>query len=231
MKTLSIKNWDTWQTYRKDRGAPPWIKVHRCLLTHIKWASLSDAEKGHILSIWIVGADRGGEIPNCPKTIRKICQLDTEPNLRKFIELGFLVSNGSQDDATMTPQERQDDAPEKRREEKRREEYMSALDAYQAVAKRCGLTRVQKMSEQRKAKLQARLKDCGGLDGWNSALSKIEQSDFCKGINKEGWKADFDFLLQESSFIKLIEGKYDNRQINNKPKQKPLPQVAMLNLQ
>ena len=47
------------------------------------------------------------------------------------------------------------------------------------------------------------------LDEWKQAFAAIERSPFLKGENKTGWRASFDFLLQPSSFTKLIEGQYD----------------------
>lgn len=91
MKKLRVHDWGVWQTFRTDRGAPPWIKVHRSLMTSQKWASLSDAEKGQLISMWIVAADNAGDIPADPFFLRKICQLDAEPDLEKFISLGFLT--------------------------------------------------------------------------------------------------------------------------------------------
>jgi len=117
---LHIANWDKWQSYRSDRGTPPWIKVHRKLMSNPQWAMLSDAEKGQLLSLWIVAADKNGEIPSSPTILKKICLLDKNPNINKFIELGFILSNGKQDDANMTSSGRQDDTPEERRVEKNR---------------------------------------------------------------------------------------------------------------
>lgn len=124
---MKIKDWDVWQSYRKDRGAPPWIKVHRSLLSNQKWAVLSDAEKGQIISMWIVAADNNGELPDDAKILRKICQLDDIPDVKKFKELGFFVDDGNQCDANVTPKCQQHDAPEEirgdqSRVEKRREE-------------------------------------------------------------------------------------------------------------
>ncbi len=115
--TLSVVNWDRWQSYRKDRGTPPWIKVYRNLLTNVEWSNLSDAEKGQLISIWIVAADKKGIIPSDPKILRKFCQLDDAPNIRKFIELGFLSTSCQPDDNQMTHQRR---GEEKRVEERRR---------------------------------------------------------------------------------------------------------------
>lgn len=86
-----------------------------------------------------------------------------------------------------------------------------AVKAYNAMADRAGLAQVQKLHDTRKAKLRARLKDCGGLEGWSVALAKVEASPFLTGQNDRGWRADFDFLMRESSFTKLMEGAYDGR--------------------
>ena len=120
--TLKIKNWDRWQSYRKDRGQPPWIKIHRCVMRNPEWVSLSDAERGQLVSIWLLAADRDGVIPASPEIIQKLCFMDGVPNLNKFIELDFIKSNGCHVDANLTPTRRQCDQPEKSREEKNREE-------------------------------------------------------------------------------------------------------------
>lgn len=85
-----------------------------------------------------------------------------------------------------------------------------AVLAWNAMASEIGLPTVQRMTEQRKKRLAARLRDCGGIDGWNTAIGKIRGSPFCRGETGT-WRADFDFVLQESSFVKLMEGKYDGR--------------------
>lgn len=46
-------------------------------------------------------------------------------------------------------------------------------------------------------------------------FKKAEQSDFCKGL-KGDWKADFEFLINKNNLVKVLEGKYDNRE---KPKE------------
>jgi hypothetical protein len=91
--------------------------------------------------------------------------------------------------------------------------YAQAFDFFQVMARRANLPVPAKLSDSRKAKLKARLKDCGGLEGWQIACAKVEASEFCTG--KTGWVADLDFMLQESSFNKIMEGSYDNRTHNN----------------
>jgi hypothetical protein len=89
-KFVMVHDWDTWQTFRNDRASPPWIKIHRKLMTCQKWASLTDAEKGQLVSIWIAAADNGGCLPKDPVVIKKICQLDNAPDIENFIRLGLI---------------------------------------------------------------------------------------------------------------------------------------------
>ena len=92
-----------------------------------------------------------------------------------------------------------------------------AVADYNAMAEKTGLPKVQSLTETRRKKLAHRLKECGGLDGWRAALQKVAASDFLTGKKVE-WRADFDFMLQASSFTKIMEGSYDN-----KPATQPKP--------
>lgn len=89
-KWLRVRNWDRHQSYRRDRGQPPWIKLHRALLRDEDWIELSDAERGQLSAMWLLAADRNGLITSRAATIKKLCQLDSEPDIKKFISLGFL---------------------------------------------------------------------------------------------------------------------------------------------
>lgn len=98
MEYLKITNWAKWQTYRKDRGQPPWIKIHRRLLRNPEWVSLTDSEKGQLISIWLLAADHDGEIPDNEEMVRMLCFIKEPLNLNKFIDLGFIESAGCHDD-------------------------------------------------------------------------------------------------------------------------------------
>jgi len=111
MEYLKITNWDKWQTYRKDRGQPPWIKIHRRVMRNPEWVALSDAERGQLVSLWLLAADHDGVIPASLELLQKICFMSEPLNINKFIELGFLSDNGCQPDATVTPERRQDVTP------------------------------------------------------------------------------------------------------------------------
>ena len=89
-------------------------------------------------------------------------------------------------------------------------EIRSAFDEYNLLAERIGLPSAKILTDKRRSGLKARLSECGGLAGWRDALARVEASPFLTGKVKD-FKADLDFLLQPSSFAKLIEGKYDDK--------------------
>lgn len=83
------------------------------------------------------------------------------------------------------------------------------MEAWQERMVPLGFPRIAKMTGQRERMLNARLKD-STLDEWLRVFDALERSNFCRGENDRGWKADFDFLLQPKSFTGLLEGKYDH---------------------
>jgi hypothetical protein len=83
-----------------------------------------------------------------------------------------------------------------------------AVAAWNELAVECDLSRVQVLTDTRKRSLAQRLEECGGIEGWRVALGKVRSNPFLRGKNKQGWKASFDFLLQQSSFTKLMEDGY-----------------------
>jgi len=101
---------------------------------------------------------------------------------------------------------------------KKQDHVSEALKAYSDLASRCGLPAVRVLNDARKRKLASLLK-AHGLPVWLEALAKVEASDFCLG-RKGDFRADLDFLLQQQSFTRLLEGRYDNRD-SAKPSEPP----------
>lgn len=117
MTWIRIRKWDKWQTYRKDRGQPPWIKVHREVMRNPDWVALTDAQRGQLVAMWLLAADRDGVIPASPSLIKKLCYLDSEPDLQVFVRHGFIEA-----DANVTSEWRQHDVPEAEVEAEKEEE-------------------------------------------------------------------------------------------------------------
>lgn len=122
-----------------------------------------------------------------------------------------------QENTEKTPSEQRGATTKKDKKEKKEKKrgesplFEDAVFYYNQMAERCGLRKAQKITQERKTKLKARLDSCGGIEGWNVAIEKVENSSFCRGQNDRNWCADLDFILQESSFVKIMEGKYDDR--------------------
>ena len=185
---MKITGWDRWQSYRSDRGAPPWIKVHRNLMSNPEWAVLSDAEKGQIVSIWIVAADKSGSISGDSRILQKICQLDKQPNISKFKDLGFIERDAPQLDANLTPDGRQLDPPDKIRgeteERQRRVEEITIIFAYWKIVMKKGSQT--KLTDKRKSKVDDRLEEGYTVETIKQAIDGCARSPHHMGKNDEG---------------------------------------------
>jgi len=93
----------------------------------------------------------------------------------------------------------------------------AAVAAWNAMAERAGLAKVQRLTQARATQLAARMREAGGLPGIESALAIVERSAFLTGrrpggAGHEGWRCTFDFFLKQQSFTKIMEGQYDDRE-------------------
>lgn len=84
-----------------------------------------------------------------------------------------------------------------------------AVLAYNAACEEFGWAPALKVSAQRRKAIKARLAE-HGLDGWRYALEKARRSPLCRGeTGRASWRFNIDFMAQEGSLLKLIEGAYD----------------------
>jgi uncharacterized protein YdaU (DUF1376 family) len=87
-----------------------------------------------------------------------------------------------------------------------------AVNIYNQTAEATGWPKVQKLTPARSQALKARLRDCGGIDGWRIAMDKGKASDFLCGRTPKVWNGcGFDWITKQANFAKLMEGNYDNR--------------------
>lgn len=74
------------------------------------------------------------------------------------------------------------------------------------------VVKIAKMTAERKAKFNARLKDKFFADNYLKAIDLMDNSDFLKGGTErkghERWKPDFDFFMRPNTVLKIIEGNY-----------------------
>jgi uncharacterized protein YdaU (DUF1376 family) len=123
------------------------------------------------------------------------CQPEPEPYIKK--EAKASLSSGD-DDRRPAPLD----------------ETAEAVAIFNDAAETVGWPQIRVLSTARRAALKARLKECGGMDGWRHAIARARASPHLTGQNERGWTASFDFLTRQSSFAKLMEGNYDPRPCN-----------------
>lgn len=82
------------------------------------------------------------------------------------------------------------------------------VEDWNEFAAELGLPKVAVLSDARRKKAAARLRRFPDIAVWQRAFANIRGSPFLLGQNDRGWKADFDFILQDKSFARLVEGSY-----------------------
>lgn len=88
-----------------------------------------------------------------------------------------------------------------------------AQSLWNELARRKGLVRVVRLTDARRSSLRLRLAELGGIEGWKTeVIDAVERSAFLCGANNRGFRASFDFVIKLESFLKIREGKYDDRQ-------------------
>ena len=187
--SLQVHDWREWQSYRKDRGQPPWIKVHRCLMRDHKWVALTDTQRGHLISIWILAADNDGSIPDNPTLVKKLCYLEETPDLDFFVNQGLLDR-----DANVASQWRQHDHPETEAEteaetETEAEKPMSRSDEPDRVFRYWQEVMSHpkaKLDRKRRQKIRDRLADGYSTDDLMQAIDGCKRSPHHMGDNDRG---------------------------------------------
>jgi uncharacterized protein YdaU (DUF1376 family) len=86
-----------------------------------------------------------------------------------------------------------------------------AFDTFVAAAQRHRWPVPQGLNPKRRRSISARLRECGGLEGFAAVVGKAEASQFiCEEMT--GWCLDW--LLKPANFTKVQEGNYDKRHSN-----------------
>ncbi|WP_437408608.1 DNA replication protein [Sinorhizobium meliloti] len=84
------------------------------------------------------------------------------------------------------------------------------VTAFSEMARQSGLSVPRAITASRRRSLLLRIEE-HGLPAVLDAIERIGRSRFCRGENDRGWRADLDFLCQPKSFVSILEGKYDDR--------------------
>lgn len=144
------------------------------------------------------------------------------PNNDNYIDANDIISpnndtyidanNDANSDANMIPI--QGTYIEKEKEEIREENipptspYKKIYAMYHEIC--TDYPKLMKISDSRKRALSARLKKYTVAD-FETLFKKAQASSFLKGNNSSGWRATFDWLINESNMTKVLEGNYDDK--------------------
>ena len=79
------------------------------------------------------------------------------------------------------------------------------------------LIKIQNIGTSRMKTLQARAKDPFFVENWQEGIKRVAGSDFCTGKNDRAWVATFDWFIRPDSLVRIMEGKYANRNGTGKP--------------
>ena len=96
----------------------------------------------------------------------------------------------------------------------------SFVAGYDQLAAAVGLARCRAITDKRRAHIVARARDvvtaldyASADDGFRELFEMVRRSPFlCGGSRDRPWKCDLDWLINESNFLKVLEGKYEKNQ-------------------
>lgn len=91
------------------------------------------------------------------------------------------------------------------------------LKVWNEIAPKGGWAEARFVSKARRAKIAGALEDYGGIAGWKRTLEQAVESDFLTGKTGRGerhatWMPDIDWFLGPQNRVKVIEGKYRNKE-------------------
>lgn len=86
------------------------------------------------------------------------------------------------------------------------------VEFFNDFAKKYGLKTVREISETRRKKIKKILTDYPP-ETIKEVFQNIRDSDFLRG--SKGWKLTFDFLIEKSNFIKILEGAYSGKKTSS----------------
>jgi hypothetical protein len=95
---VRVKKFDQFQHY-KDR-CPPWIKLHRGVLTDYALSGLPDAAKAHLMLIWLLASECDNRLPADPQWIANRIGATEPIDLDLLLDAGFLELADDRRDAT-----------------------------------------------------------------------------------------------------------------------------------
>lgn len=114
MQYLVVKEWRQYQHYH--RRNPPWIKLHREMLTSNTWVSMDDASRVLAIAIMLLAAATNNKVPADPEYLKRVAYLNKAPDWSKLVKAGFIEVIGENDVASTVLADASNVAPDARPE-------------------------------------------------------------------------------------------------------------------
>lgn len=105
--------------------------------------------------------------------------------------------------------------PSYKDKDKDKDKYKNIIELYHNLCPK--MNGVKAINDFRKGLMNARLSEYG-IEKITVVLRKAGESDFLNGRNDKAWKADFEWILRPQNFIKVLEGKYENKITSKEPR-------------
>ena len=61
------------------------------------------------------------------------------------------------------------------------------------------IPQVRKLTEKRAMKLRSRLREFPDLKTWQQVFAYLNEQDWCRGMSKRGWTANFDWIIDSEN--------------------------------
>lgn len=87
-------------------------------------------------------------------------------------------------------------------------DYKSVFSSFNSICK--SLPTVTKFSDKRKKAIKNAVKILENTT-FEELFKKVESSDFLTGRNEKGWRSNFDWILNPTNLVKILEGNYENK--------------------
>jgi len=142
VRYFMIPKLDDYQHY-KHRN-PPWIKLHRSVMSDWKHAGLPDGIKWHLAAIWLLASAHDNKLPFDDEIITNMIHANTKTNLNLLLSEGFIcMLDDCKHDASTALSDCKQSAlsgalsveKSREREEKRREENNYCLQTSEIDSK------------------------------------------------------------------------------------------------
>ena len=113
-----------------------------------------------------------------------------------------------------------DKSKEIEKENRERIDYEHIKDMYNDTC--VSFPRLTVLSDKRKQAIKARLKTYS-IEQFKELFIKAEASTFLKGGNNRDWQANFDWLMKDGNFAKVLDGNYDDKKKDHKSPEWKIP--------